>query len=86
MRSEKLSALQHLFQILPCIGALTLGDLFRCAGGDDLAAVVPALGSQVDDVVGGLDDVQIVLDHHHRVACVHQRLQHVDQLVHIRRV
>ena len=36
--------------------------LLRRPLGDDLAAGVPALGPQVDDVVGGLDDVQVVLD------------------------
>ena len=30
--------------------------------GDDQAAARAALGAQVDDPVGGLDDVQVVLD------------------------
>ena len=32
------------------------------------------------DAVGGLDDVQVVLDDQHRVARVHQALQHLDEL------
>ena len=42
---------------------------------DQLAATVPALGSEVDDPVGGAHHLQVVLDHHHRVAGLHQRLQ-----------
>ena len=38
------------------------GDLFGGADGDDLAAAVAALGAHVDDPVGGLDDVEVVLD------------------------
>ena len=44
------------------MGGWVGGDLFGGAGGDDLAAGVAAFGAHVDDPVGGLDDVQIVLD------------------------
>ena len=57
-----------------------------CSGrslGDQLAAAVAALRTQVDELVGDLDDVQVVLDDQHRVAGIHQPLQHLDQLVHI---
>src|SRR5213078_3532730 len=36
----------------------------------------PTLRSEVDDPVGGLDDVQVVLDDHHRVALVHEAVEH----------
>jgi hypothetical protein len=55
-----------------------------CSGvpfGDQLAAPVAALGSQVDQPVGDLDDVEVVLDDQDRVAGIHQALQHFDQLV-----
>ena len=39
------------------------GDLLGGADGDDLAASAAALGAHVDHPVGGLDDVEIVLDH-----------------------
>jgi hypothetical protein len=48
--------------------------------GHDLAAAVAAFGAEVDDPVGGLDDVEIVLDHHDRVALVDQLVQHFQQL------
>jgi recombinational DNA repair ATPase RecF len=51
--------------------------------GDDLAAAIAAFGADIDDPVGGLDDVEIVLDHHHRVALVDQLVQHFQELAHI---
>ncbi len=57
------------------------GDLFRGAGGDDAAAAVAALGAQIHDPVGGLDHVQVVFDHHHRVALVAQPVQHRQQVL-----
>jgi hypothetical protein len=38
------------------------GDLFGGAGRADAAAAVAAFGAEVDDPVGGLDDVEVVLD------------------------
>ena len=57
------------------------GELLRRAGGDHSAALVPALGAEVDDPVGALDDVEVVLDDDHGVALVDQPLQHLEQLV-----
>ena len=50
---------------------------------DDPAAVVAAFWAQVDHPIGGLDHVQLVLDHQHRVACVHQPVQAVQQALNI---
>src|SRR5437868_13029912 len=43
-------------------------DLFGCAGGDNLTAAVAAFGAEIDDVVGGFDDVQVVFDDDERAA------------------
>ena len=43
------------------------------------AALLPALRTQVDEPVGGLDDVEVVLDHDDGVAAVDQPVQHVEQ-------
>ena len=59
------------------------GDLLGRAGDDDLAAAVAAFGTEVDDAVGGLDDVEVVLDHEHGVAGVDEALQHDEQLAHV---
>src|SRR5699024_7585704 len=46
-------------------------------------AAVASLGAQINDMVGGLDDVQIVFNDHHRVAQVHQPLEHVNEFMHV---
>ena len=48
--------------------------------GDDQAAARAALGAHVDDPVGVLDDVEVVLDDDDRVALVDQALEDVEQL------
>ena len=58
-------------------------DVFRRALRHDAAAAIAALGAEVQDPVGGLDHLQIVLDHHHGVARVHQGVQHFQQLAHV---
>ena len=40
------------------------GDLLGRARGDDLAALVAAFRAEIDEPIGGLDDVEIVLDNH----------------------
>ena len=57
-----------------------LRDVLGRARGHDLAAAVAAFGAEVDDPVGGLDDLEIVLDHDHGVALVDQLVQHLQQL------
>ena len=62
---------------------MRLGDcrhFLRRALGDDAAAGLAGLGAQVDDPVGRLDHVEVVLDHDHRVAQVDQAVEHVQQL------
>ena len=46
----------------------------------DLAAAIAAFRADVDHVVGCLDHLEVVLDHHHGVAGVHELLQQVEQL------
>jgi hypothetical protein len=51
--------------------------------GDDPLRPPPSpapFGAEVDDVVDRLDHVEVVFDHHHRVAGVDQTLQHLQQL------
>ena len=61
-------------------------NLIRRALGHDAPAALPALGSEIDNPVGVRPDVEIVLDHHHRIAGVHQSVQHPQQLFHVRHV
>ena len=59
----------------PSVRRFACGDLLRRTGGDDAAAGVAALGAQVDHVIGGLDDVEVVLDREHGVARVDEAIQ-----------
>ena len=54
-------------------------------GDDDLAAAGAALRAEVDDPVGRLDHVEVVLDDEHRVAGVDEVVQHLEQLAGCRR-
>src|SRR5699024_11547547 len=62
------------------VAARVRGDGLRGALRDDGATAPTALGAQVDDPVGALDDIEVVLDHQHRVALVDQPLEHPEQL------
>src|SRR5512135_1848248 len=57
--------------------AHVLGSALR----DHAPAAVAAFGPEVDHPVGGLDDVEVVLDHDHGVAVVAQAVQHLQQQV-----
>src|SRR4051794_10841586 len=48
------------------------GPLLGGSGRDQLAARLAPLGTEVDDPVGGLDDVEVVLDDDHGVARIDQ--------------
>ena len=50
---------------------------------DDGAAQVAGAGAEFDDVVGGLDDVGVVLDDIDGVAHLHHALEQVDEVAHV---
>src|SRR5260370_822870 len=50
------------------------------AGGDGVAAAGAGFGAEVDDPVGGLDHVEVVLDHDDGVAGVDEPAEHAEQL------
>src|SRR5947209_12055880 len=59
------------------------GNFFRSSTCDDASAVRASFGSKVDQKVGALNDVQVVLDDDYSIAEANQPLQHVEQLAHI---
>ncbi len=54
--------------------------LVRRARGNQPSARLPALGTEVDDPVGGADDVQVVLDDEQRVPRGKQPFEGAQQL------
>jgi hypothetical protein len=55
------------------------GDEFGRAFGDDLAAVGAGFGADLDEPVGGLEDVEVVLDDDDAVAAINEGLEDRDQ-------
>ncbi len=60
-----------------------LRHLFRRGGGDDLPAAIATFRSDVYDPVGNLDDIEVMFDHHHRIALFDQLVQHLEKFAHI---
>ena len=52
---------------------------FWCAFGDDAATASATFWTEIDDPVGGLDNVEIVLNNDHTVAVFSQAMQHAQQ-------
>ena len=67
-RRDRQVALQGLARV----GALLLDDLFRRACSDQLPALVPPLGPEIQNVVRVLQDFQVVLHHHDGVSLLEE--------------
>ena len=66
-------------QVLCRIAFCVLHDLLGRTCLEQASSATAALGTHVDDVVGHLDDVEVVLDDDDRVALVDQALEHAHQ-------
>ncbi len=77
---ESVDAEAFDFFFPPSAFPFPLGQFVPACRGDDVAAVVAGFGPDVDDPIGGLDDVEIVLDDDDRVAQIDQAIEHVEQL------
>ena len=55
------------------------GNVFRGTGGSDVTTRIATLRPHVDNPVGRLDQIQVVLDHNYRVPLVNQFLDHIHQ-------
>ena len=58
------------------MGALGFRNLLRRAGGNDFSTTATALRSHVYDPVGGLNNIEVVLDDDHGIAVVAQAMQY----------
>ena len=59
------------------MGLFVFGEGGGCGLGDELAAFVAGFGAEVDHPIRLSDQIQIVLHDDHRVALVHQAMQHL---------
>src|SRR5262249_45788550 len=74
---------EELLQIPPRVALLASRNVFGRSCHDDAAAAVAAFWTHVDDPIGGLDDLAIVLDDDAGIAGVHELVQPLEQLRHI---
>ena len=58
---------------------LDLGNLLRSSRRHDSTSPFSAFGPQVDDPVGGLDNLKVVLDDQHGVAGLDKSVQNLEQ-------
>ena len=61
----------------------SLYDLFRSTLCDHGTAAVAAFRSHINDIVCGLDHIQIMLDDNYRIAAVCQSVEDFHQLMHL---
>src|ERR1700746_2888966 len=76
-------ARQHGAKVGPRPRRLARGDILRPPRGNDGPTPLSALGAEVDHPVGGLDDIEIVLDDYHGIAFITQPEQHLQQLLYV---
>src|ERR1700674_3042848 len=74
---------EHPPQILTRVRLLHIRDVLRCSRRDYVAAAKPAFGTEIDDPVRRLDDVEVVLNDEHRVASVNKPVQHGEEHPHV---
>src|SRR5712691_4015237 len=63
---------EHRTEISSRMRRLYERHLLRCAHRDHAAPLLAPFGTEIDDGVGGLDDVEVVLDDEQRVARLEQ--------------
>ena len=65
------------------IGRFAGGDLLGSAGGDNGTARISALRPQVDNIIRGLDKIEIVFYYYYGVPGIDKPLKHAAKLVYI---
>ena len=73
------SSAQHSPQKLPGMTRFARGHFLRRARHHDSATARATFGTEIDHPVGRFDDVQIVLDHEHRIVLIDEPIQHGKQ-------
>jgi len=74
---------ENLFQKPAGVGAGGLCYFLRGPRRSQVTTTFPGFGADVYNVVGGLDNIQVVLDYHYGVAGVHELVQTVQELLDI---
>jgi hypothetical protein len=67
---------QHLRQEAPGVAFWDRREILRRSLGNDPTSAGTALGSEVDQMICSLDDVEVVFDHQHRVPLIDESTEH----------
>ena len=73
----------QLAKVLRSMALFVFGDFGRGAFGNYPTALLATLGTEVDDVVGNLDNIEIVLDYDNGISLVYQLVKHLDKATNI---
>src|SRR5579864_9708636 len=57
------------------------GDLLGCAGANHFAPAAAPVGAKIDDPVGRLDNVQVVLDNDDGISAIDEAMQNLQQFL-----
>src|SRR6266404_6590494 len=77
------SILENSRQSLTRVRAARTGDVFRVAFGHYFPALFVSLRSQIDDPIGRLDDIQVMLDDDDGVTQLCQAIEHFQEFPHV---
>ena len=75
MTCERACAPQNLREKFSGMRILGSRNLFGRSGGDDFTARITSFRAEIDDPIGALNHLQIVLDHHERMPAIHKPLE-----------
>src|SRR5882724_2489966 len=70
---------QNRLQEAASFVAISRGDFFRRASGEQIAAASAAVRAKVEEMVAGFEHVEVVLDDDHRVAAIDKALQDAEE-------
>src|SRR5205807_4752793 len=70
---------QYALQCLAGVGLLTSCHRLRCAGAHHFTAARTTVRSKINNPVGGLGDVEVMLDDHHGIAGLCEAVQDLEQ-------
>ena len=78
--------LKYFLEECTRIALLASGYLGRCTRSDYLATTLATLGADIDNVVGNLNHIEIMLDNDSRITPLDQLVDHLQQLTDILKV
>ena len=58
-------------------------DLLRSPGCDQIPSLISSIRPEVNNIVGGLDDIKVVFDHDNGIALIDQEVQNMEEFLNI---